>query len=276
MKSHAEEQETIRQYLLGLLPPEELPLLEERLLTDSAFYEELLIVEDEIIDEYFAGELSQPERESFETHFLLAPERQEKARFARTLKKYVSAAGAAQPREDIAIEEASEDASEVGEPPPKKQVFFSFLPFQNPIFSYSFATAVLLVVVGVSWVVLKNWRNPTPHQPGNVLTVVLTPGLTRDGGEIKKISISAETDSVRFRLGLAENYYPQYRAILLSDSLSQVWTGDHVRANTTDNLAEADVPAYLLSAGDYQIKLSGQLANGSFEDVASYRFRVVR
>ena len=58
MKSHAKEQETIRQYLLGLLPPEEMSQLEERLLANSAFYEELLIVEDELVDEYFADELA--------------------------------------------------------------------------------------------------------------------------------------------------------------------------------------------------------------------------
>lgn len=81
------EQERVRLYLLGQVPPDELAPLEERLLTDSPFYEELLIVEDELIDEYLNDELSQAERENFETHFLAPPERRQKVGFARTLKK---------------------------------------------------------------------------------------------------------------------------------------------------------------------------------------------
>ena len=104
--------------------------LEERLLANSAFYEELLIVEDELVDEYFADELANSERESFETHFMLAPERQQKARFARNLKKYVSATRAAHSHEDIAIE-TSEVANEVSESPPRTRSFFFFLPFQD-------------------------------------------------------------------------------------------------------------------------------------------------
>src|ERR1700682_2490180 len=93
------EQETIRLYLLGQAPLEDSSKVEERLLTDGEFYQELLIVEEELIDRYLSGELSESERESFEPHFLLPPERQQKLRFARSLKKYVSFAGTAQPTE---------------------------------------------------------------------------------------------------------------------------------------------------------------------------------
>ena len=82
MQLDYKEQESLRQYLLGSLPPEEIAALEERLLTDDVFYDELLMVEDELIDQYLSGEQSATERQSFEAHFAVAPERKQKVRFA--------------------------------------------------------------------------------------------------------------------------------------------------------------------------------------------------
>jgi hypothetical protein len=277
LKSHAEEQKTIRRYLLGLLPSEDLPPLEERLLTDAAFYEELLIVEDELIDQYLSGELPESERASFETHFLLAPERQERVRFARTLKKYMSAAAVSQSHEDTATEESSEHASEVAEPPPKKRPFFSFLPFQNPIISYSLAAAMILIVGGVSWVIFKNWKSPVPREPGKVLAVELTPGLTRDGGEMKKIAIPPGTNTVQLDLKIASvDQYQSYRAVLQTTDGVEKFRITDLKATTTGTSAVVSLrlAAGLLARGDYEVKLSGLSLRGDFEDVNRYFFRI--
>lgn len=277
MELDIKEHEAIRQYLLGQVPPEDLPQLEERLLTDGAFYEELLIVEDELIDQYFSGELSPPERQSFETHFLLTPDRQLKVRFGQALNKYVSVAGAAHSVEDLTPEKSSEGAIDVAKPPPKKP-FFSLLPIRNPILSYSLAAAVVLVVCGVSWVVLRNWRNPAPYEPGKVLTVVLTPGLTRGDGEIKRITLNPDTGTVQLRLNLMRGDLTSYRVTVLLDGRSPIWTRDNIpaRNDAGTKAIVADIPAKSLTPGDYQVKVSGHLTEGSFEDIASYRFHVVR
>ena len=86
----SQEHRGIRRYLLGVTQQEEQPQIEERLLTDSGFYEELLITEDDLIDEYLEGKLSPSEQRDFEEHFLSTPERQKKLRFAGALKKYVA------------------------------------------------------------------------------------------------------------------------------------------------------------------------------------------
>ena len=52
-------QEGIRRYLLGRASSEDTALVEERFLTDSEFYQELLVVEDELIDQYLAGQLTE-------------------------------------------------------------------------------------------------------------------------------------------------------------------------------------------------------------------------
>ena len=262
MKSNAEEQEVIRQYLLGLLPQDRLPQLEERILSDSVFYEELLIAEDELIDQYLTNELSEAERKSFETRFLLTPERQQKIRFARTLKKYV------------ATVEPRKLAPELRPAPVK---FFAFLRY--PIVASSLAAAVLLLVFGSSWVFVRNWRSPEQLQPEsrNVLAVVLTPGLTREGGETKRISILPGIETVQFRLELSAINYQTYRVVLLTSESADVWSRENLKPETLagEKFLRVSLPAKTLRRDDYQIKVSGWLGDGNYEDIGRYPFRVV-
>lgn len=278
MKSDHTKQGTIRQYLFGQASPEDSSQLEDRLLTDGEFYQELLIVEDEIIDLYVSGELSESERESFETHFLLAPEHQQKLRFARSLKKYVNSLGTAQPHKDTATDESSAGVAEVDEPPPRKRL--SFLPFGSPIVSYALAAAILLIVGSASWVVFKNWRTPAPHEPGKVFAVVLRPGFTRDEGEgIKKIPIPPGTDTVQLQLQIeSTDQYLSYRALLQTTEGVEKLKANDLKASAagTSVVISLQAAAGLLTPGDYYIKLSGLTPRGEYEDVGRYSFRVAR
>jgi CHAT domain-containing protein/lipoprotein NlpI len=92
-----EEQQKLRQYLLGEADEESCRLIERRLLTDDDWYEELQIAEDELIEEYVGGELDEHERRQFVEIFLAAPERQRKVRLARALGKYAAAEAAKGP-----------------------------------------------------------------------------------------------------------------------------------------------------------------------------------
>src|SRR5436305_30769 len=85
-----EETQAVRQYLLGNFSEEVRRLLEERLMTEDGSYEELLLSEEELIDDYVSGELSDAERLKFEEHFLCTPERQRQLSFAQALSRYAS------------------------------------------------------------------------------------------------------------------------------------------------------------------------------------------
>ncbi|HEX8922038.1 MAG TPA: tetratricopeptide repeat protein, partial [Pyrinomonadaceae bacterium] len=85
------DRQEIKLYLLGRLEPEDrAQRIEERILTEQDYYEELLVIEDEVIDQYLSNELSSDEREAFEQYFLRTPERARKLRFARAFGKYVA------------------------------------------------------------------------------------------------------------------------------------------------------------------------------------------
>ena len=81
----ADREVPLRAYLLGLLPVEQREEIEERALADEALHAELQATADDLIHAYLAGELSEEERERFETHFLASPRRRERVAFVRSL-----------------------------------------------------------------------------------------------------------------------------------------------------------------------------------------------
>lgn len=273
MQLDSKDQETLRQYLLGNLAPEESAPLEERLLTDGEYYQELLILEDELVDQYLSGEQSNAERESFEAHFLLTPERQQKVRFSHTLKRYLHNTESANENSVVKIA-AAPVAISIAERGSVRSPFFSFLS-RNPILSYSLAAAVVLIVGAVSWMALKN---PGTQGPSKVLAVTLTPGLTRADGQITKISIPPGTDALQLKLQLPRADYLSYRAVLVGEDRSELWSADDLKpvlSNAT-TFIEANIPSRIVRPGDYEVKVSGLLSSGQFEAAQRFTFRVSR
>ena len=75
-------------YLLGLLPEVEREQLEAGFLADECLFEEMLAVEDELIDDYVSGHLSESYREGFERYFLRLDERRQRLKFAMAFRVY--------------------------------------------------------------------------------------------------------------------------------------------------------------------------------------------
>ena len=255
MTSSPEIQGNIKKYLLGQLAGADLEEIERRVLTDDDFHEEVQIMEDELVDEYVNAELSPDERRLFEKNFLADSESRNKLRLGYALDRHLSA----QPLER------------------EEKGLFPFLPFRNPIISYSFAAAILVIAGLVSWAAFRTWRNSTPREPGKILAIELTPGITRDEGEIKKIAIRPGTESVELELRIASvDQYQSYRAVLQTAEGSEKFRIDDLRATTKDShvVVPFKLAAGLLTRGDYYVKLSGLHPRGEYEDVDRYPFRI--
>ena len=78
----------MRNYLLGTLAEDRQTQFEERILSEPSVYEELLVTEEELIEQYVAGDLSEIEQRQFETHFLITAERQKNLRYGKLLQRY--------------------------------------------------------------------------------------------------------------------------------------------------------------------------------------------
>lgn len=264
----------IRPYLLGTLTEGEQQRLEESLLTSDELFEELLVAEDELIDEYLAGQLTASDRERFEQHFLSTPERFQKLRFARALKKHITAATSLE-----------SPASSADDPHPSswKRWFPTFLRTRDAGLSLSLATALLLTVLAGLWFVIQPHRAPEVAanrgaSSTNLYAITLAPGAVRDAGEMKRVVIPATADAVQLRLELATAEYESYRAALQTDEGREIFTGDRLKAESAGSVKIITLifPAKLLTNNDYQVKLSGINANGNLEDTGRYYFRVVK
>jgi anti-sigma factor RsiW len=236
------EEKAIRSYLLGELSPEERAEIEARLLADDAYFQQLLLVEEDLFDNYLDGELTPQEQAHFDSHFLNAPERRRDLRLATAFKKYVASS-------------AVKDSPGVVDSSPSwfSSLFLSLRP-AKPGLVLTLATALALLIGGF-WLI-RRWSQsapvitrsepaatPTPFQqsppttspnkdevatqttpvPANVngkegqnppsipkeerpkpavLTIALASGLVRGGGEMKRVKVPPETTSVRLQLEL--------------------------------------------------------------------------
>src|SRR5205814_3695579 len=146
--------EELRRYLLGQMVEADLSQVEERLMSESDLYAELLIFEDELIDQYVRGQMSETDRASFESYFLQSSEHQQKLRFAQALSKYVDRA-LDQPTPEFKAEAvpaaapvADTDYAHPATPFAKTRRFWSW-PFPTPALNYALAAVVVIAIVGI-------------------------------------------------------------------------------------------------------------------------------
>jgi hypothetical protein len=110
-----------------------------------------------------------------------------------------------------------------------------------------------------------------------VVALALAPGLTRaaDGGSI--VSIPEAATALRLRMEHDGKPCSLYRITLRTPEGRLVWTAAGVEPlEAGRKVVAADVPADLLTSGDYVLTLSGREAGSRFEDLADYQFRVRR
>jgi hypothetical protein len=89
MSQQLAEEQWIRAYFLGDLPESEEERIQERLFTDQDFFESLLIVEGELVDDYALDLISDPERSKLERGFLVSPYQHRKVELVKTLDRYI-------------------------------------------------------------------------------------------------------------------------------------------------------------------------------------------
>jgi Putative zinc-finger len=88
-KQRSSVQPAIRDYLLGKLDDDEFEAqtnLSVLMLWQDEFLETVAMVEDQIIEDYMNGALTPDDKDAFEEHFLVAPERKQKLQSARFLR----------------------------------------------------------------------------------------------------------------------------------------------------------------------------------------------
>jgi len=233
-----DDQETVRRYLLGHLTAERQQEVEQRLLTEDAFFEELEIGEDELIEEYLAGGLHDTEREGFEHYFLATPERQQNVRFAEVLRRYS----------------------------PQRQIYW----WNNQTYLRAAATvAIVIMLAGVLWF-LRYRAAPTPTIA--TLTLTISNSDRAEGPQAAKTK--REVDELRIVLLLPERSTPapRYRVELMTE-MRETRILKVVKQDARS--VSVVIPAAQLSRGQAAIRLFAISSDGSEQRISgSYLFTV--
>ena len=273
MNSNIDKQE-MQSYLLGTLEADRRVKLEERILREPEVYEELLIIEQELIDRYLADELSGSERQQFESHFLTTAERQKNLRFGKLLKRYVDS----QPQL-VSNREIPATVWPIEKGAPAKRSFYLFSgPLVNrPALAFFAFLVAFLGIIFLVWLAARNSEQGAQETAPPPLVITLAPGLLGSEGATQGLHVQPKGVDVKLQLELARPAFPKYRSQLLRESeMLQTTEELKAEANGDQHIVPLTVPAEMLSPGNYQVRLSGVLNSGQDEFIDNYSFRVIK
>jgi hypothetical protein len=252
----------LRRYLLGNLPETQREPLEQRLLIDSNFFNELLATEDDLVDEYQLGKLNKEELELFESHFSKSDEHQRKMQFGNGFHKYL----------DL------EKVRTQGIAPHAAGASFLHLFRRRPGFV---ALAILTGILAVVCLSVFVYRHQTPS--GNtkqIFAITLTPGSARaEGGNdsTRRLPRPSVNSSVHLQLEIAKDEYGSYRVDLFRENqLLTTFKGLPAQARDSHFVVNVAVDSSLLEVGDYRLKLSGMKDTDQAEFKDQYLLRVTQ
>lgn len=138
------------RYLLGQLSEAERAQVEERFLNDSEYYEQLLVVEDEIRCAYAKGALSAEERERFEKQFLIFPDERQKVALA---KEMIGALSSMQVEEAIAAPGSGRQKERL-----TWEKVRALLRFKSPAMGWALACATTIILAALVWLAIETAR----------------------------------------------------------------------------------------------------------------------
>ena len=316
VRGKSKGEEVIRRYLLGELPEADQVRLEQQYFSDADFFEQVLIVEDQLIDDYLRGQLRRRERDRFEQHCLASTKRRERVELARALIQTVS--------------KPSTATHESPMPGSSWEFLLAAMRSLSPALRFSIAVTTLLILLGVIWLAVENARlrngleqaraqqaaqqqreeelrhlaeNAPPNippvetiqreqtggqtqaepitkqPPHSILSLALLPGLQRGGEGMKQVAITESIRTLQITLNFERgNEYRTYGVAVRTAEGNDIAVRTKLRAKSTASgqIIILSLPSRIFPKGEYVLSLTGETASGSVENIEDYTFSVVR
>jgi hypothetical protein len=262
-------------------------------------------LENELIDSYVNGELPEPQRQQFEQAYLTSTAGRQNLQFARVFADYPSKASG---KNAIAnLRSVTERESPPAAISWSTRVVFAALALAA-IICVSWVTILnrrlhheidqmRVQQAGIQQAetelrqqlaVLSTQLSDNAFGGGqknvrpsgsDIVALALTPGLDRSTGGPRKLDISPATLLVQLQLYLEHDDYPIYNVSLETAEGAQLWKKNGLKGHPGRGAGipvTLGIPASVLQAKDYLVRLTGVAASGKVEEVADYRFLVVR
>lgn len=272
----------IRDYLLGRLNETKAQEIDEKIIAEPDFYDCILLIEQELLEDLVAGRLSGEDKVLTEQIYR-SPVNREKLDFAATLYKV------AEEHHQQEIVALSNQAVESPVKPSPRKTFLDFWNWRT----LTFAGAVLIVVIGSSffvWQLVSGGRTALESELArlnqsevnqisgkNLREITLQADSFRSVSLMPKIQISGSEDEIiRFQLGVINGTSETYEAIFFDDQGNEMFSIADLKPQRKQDgtYIHILVPSKVLRSGDYQINLQGRSANNDLAKVGSYTFRL--
>ena len=251
------------RYLLDQSEERERAAIEEGLLADVDFQEDLKVAEEDLADRYASGRLTAPERELVAVKFQGSPEWKARTEAARAMNCVAAE-----------LAQAAADAA----PALRKSPVWRWRPALR-MAPLAVATAVALIGV---WLLFRpgdgQRRGPQVAKgPSQVLpSFLLAPELRKGGAPQTENAVRLPSPKawIELRLPLGQNLYPVYQVKLHSLASGATTLLGSVAPSGRE--LRVPVDGADLQPGSYTLVLQAAEADGIMTEVAGYSFRVER
>lgn len=272
MKEEILTDAVLREFLLGKVDDEERARIESLFLTDSEAREKVLVIEQELIEDYLEDSLTAGDREKFVLRYGQTAAQLQQLRITKAIK-------------DWAVRENAFQTI------PKEPSIWQRLRggfWLKPVFVVPIAAAIIAIVVAGVW--LNNWMKRaaidrelvqlnTPanlrETPPQMISMELTPIAVRSLERGKEFKKSAGVQIVELRLPwIQKERYPTYQAEVRRVDGDQSFTIPNLQAENGSSTIRLRLPTHILRRGQYQIRLSGIDSGGAAGTTEEYSFTV--
>jgi anti-sigma factor RsiW len=292
----------IRKYLLGTLSPEDRERIEDAYFADGEALEAVVAAENDLIDSYVRGGLTDEERRYFAERYKASPDMTARVGFARALAHVVE----------------SENNVAAATPASLWNGFSSLLRLPRPQIAWAFAGVAVLVAI--SLLSLQNYSlqkeirdaraeatrirqengtlrsqiaalNDKPQlqeggesnqlaklEPPADFSFRLVPGATRSSTASNDLVLPRNGGSIRLELVLDRDDFRSYEAVLQTADGKNVLQAKGLKSSSVrgNRVVFLRLTASSIQPGDYAVRLRGEKDDGSIEEAEWYRLRSVR
>jgi hypothetical protein len=315
MEDRFYNEESLVRYLLGQLSEDELTRIEEKYFDDQESFAQLGVVESELIDAYVRHQLSEKDQQAFENFFLQLPERRQRVTFAQAFQLFVEQKQKAPAvDEKSSFYQAFLhfiDYKRWSFAPLAVALLLLlgclWLIFDN----MQLRNRLQQVQNGASEIEkreqelqeklrqerqqveqlakdLENERNrQTTQDPSNsdvrpplaqVISLILSSETIRSSGGIKKLEMSASTQTIRLIMTFASDENKEVIATMKRVGSQDILQKAQLKPQTKGLKSQVvwALPAKSLDEADYIITINGTDENGAAIDIDRYAFRVIK
>jgi hypothetical protein len=270
----------MRQFLLGHLDEKEREELEQLVLSDAHTREKLLMVEDDLIEDYLEGSLAGDERDEFLHQFLSIPHQRNKLKIAKSLLRLARADA-----EAMSVTDTRQIEPEPTRQPRGSRSFLVYLPIA--------AGLVIAVTVGAIWLVkyrgnvarekqiqaieseLVQLNASRENLPADQIATLIVPAISPRSVAANS-SLTLERRVLELWLPPGPKQTERYDAVIQRVGGEGRYQIPDLRLqdHAGEKVVRLRIFTRLLSPGTYRVRLNGLTPDGSVADTGEYTFEI--